>query len=36
MKALIKYKPGSGNVRVADVDMPVIGPDEVLIRPAYS
>lgn len=32
MKALIKYKPGSGNVRVADVDMPVIGPDEVLIR----
>lgn len=32
MKALIKYQPGAGNVRVGDVEKPVIGPEEVLLK----
>ena len=32
MKALIKYQPGAGNVRVGEVEKPVIGPEEVLLK----
>lgn len=32
MKALIKYQFGAGNVKIADVKKPVIGPEEVLIK----